>query len=88
MPRVNIDFKQIQLACRKNNLNWHIGVDADPDQSDHERAFLSFHRSFRLIVPGRVAQSVGHLTRKSEVLGSIPGLTNKQTARSSGKLRK
>ena len=25
--------------------------------------------------PGRVAQSVGHLTRKSGVLGSIPGLT-------------
>ena len=24
--------------------------------------------------PGRVAQSVGHLTHKSEVLGSIPGL--------------
>ena len=24
--------------------------------------------------PGRIAQSVGHLTRKSEVLGSIPGL--------------
>ena len=27
-----------------------------------------------LVVPGRVAQSVGHLTRKSGVLGSIPGL--------------
>ena len=27
-----------------------------------------------LDLPGRVAQSVGHLTRKSEVLGSIPGL--------------
>ena len=26
------------------------------------------------VVPGRVAQSVGHLTRKSGVLGSIPGL--------------
>ena len=26
------------------------------------------------IGPGRVAQSVGHLTRKSGVLGSIPGL--------------
>ena len=26
-------------------------------------------------LPGHVAQSVGHLTRKSEVLGSIPGLT-------------
>ena len=25
--------------------------------------------------PGHVAQSVGHLTRKSGVLGSIPGLT-------------
>ena len=28
----------------------------------------------RTIWPGRVAQSVGHLTRKSGVLGSIPGL--------------
>ena len=27
-----------------------------------------------LLLPGRVAQSVGHLTRKSGVLGSIPGL--------------
>ena len=25
-------------------------------------------------LPGRVVQSVGHLTRKSGVLGSIPGL--------------
>ena len=25
-------------------------------------------------MPGRVAQSAGHLTRKSGVLGSIPGL--------------
>ena len=28
----------------------------------------------RLKLPGRVAQSVRHLTRKSGVLGSIPGL--------------
>ena len=27
-------------------------------------------------MPGRVAQLVGHLTRKSEVLGSIPGLAH------------
>ena len=26
------------------------------------------------LLPGRVAQSVGHLTRKSGVLGSMPGL--------------
>ena len=30
--------------------------------------------SFLISSPGRVAQSVGHLTRKSGVLGSIPGL--------------
>ena len=29
---------------------------------------------FRSRSPGRVAQSVGHLARKSGVLGSIPGL--------------
>ena len=29
---------------------------------------------FPIHEPGREAQSVGHLTRKSEVLGSIPGL--------------
>ena len=26
------------------------------------------------LMPGHIAQSVGHLTRKSEVLSSIPGL--------------
>ena len=30
--------------------------------------------AFRVLLPGRVAQSVGHLTRKSGVLGPIPGL--------------
>ena len=29
---------------------------------------------FSVLWPGRVAQSVGHLTRKSGVLGSIPSL--------------
>ena len=32
-------------------------------------------KNYAQIVTGRVAQSVGHLTRKSGVLGSIPGLT-------------
>ena len=37
---------------------------------------LEFYKLFCLIssFPGRIAQSEGHLTRKSEVLGSIPGL--------------
>ena len=35
-----------------------------------------FDGVFRLrkVLPGRVVQSVGHLTRQSGVLGSIPGL--------------
>ena len=38
---------------------------------------MSHHISasvFNILLPGRVAQSVGHLTRESGVLGSIPGL--------------
>ena len=44
----------------------------------HEKKTLDFIIPISLFVtfdlPGRVAQSVGHLTRKSGVLGSIPGL--------------
>ena len=36
--------------------------------------FLHVIGVLRLHYPGRVAQSVGHPTRKSGVLGSIPGL--------------
>ena len=35
---------------------------------------IDLHCGNLTLVPGRVAQSVGHLTRKSGVLGSIPGL--------------
>ena len=47
------------------------------------RFALTSSKTFKLIfrcilfcevTPGRIAQSVGHLTRKSGVLGSIPGL--------------
>ena len=37
----------------------------------HNRVVLTTRS--RHFAPGRVAQSVGHLTRKSEFLGSIPG---------------
>ena len=36
--------------------------------------YCSKDMKLQVIEPGRVAQSVGHLTRKSGVLGSIPGL--------------
>ena len=43
----------------------------------NKRNMLIYAYSFSIFIasirPGRVAQSVGHLTRKSGVLGSIPG---------------
>ena len=38
--------------------------------------WLDYMGSHGLISPGSLAQSVGHMTRKSEVLGSKPGLAN------------
>ena len=40
----------------------------------HETKYLTRVLAIPSTEPGRVAQSVGHLTRKSGVLGSIPGL--------------
>ena len=37
-------------------------------------SLVSYTFSAFSILPGRIAQSVGHLTHKSGVLGSIPGL--------------
>ena len=39
----------------------------------HLLIMLYFSVKFHQIWPGRIAQSVGHLARKSGVLGSIPG---------------
>ena len=44
----------------------------DSNLDDTKRSRVS--GEFFPVEPGRVAQSVGHLTRKSGVLGSIPGL--------------
>ena len=42
--------------------------------SAFQKGFTYKGKNLPLEEPGRVAQSVGHLTRKSGVLGSIPGL--------------
>ena len=45
------------------------------DMKKHEiPAYDVTERDILTVMPGRVAQSVGHLTHKSGVLGSIPGL--------------
>ena len=49
-------------------------LDGDVSQSTSFSVYTCISNLYVLLEPGRVAQSVGHLTRKSGVLGSIPGL--------------
>ena len=52
-----------------------IRIDAkDSIGSSALRTVSSRSGAVQRVWPGRVAQSVGHLTRRSGVLGSIPGL--------------
>ena len=46
----------------------------DPVCNENKNVYVSI-KNLKNERPGRVAQSVGHLTCKSGVLGSIPGLT-------------
>ena len=58
-------------------LSCTIGYEVCVINFSHSFQWIIFKRYItcaRWSVPGRVAQSVGHLTRKSGVLGSIPGL--------------
>ena len=54
----------------------NIAICWEPDPWQRSPVFKSraIETIQRRLQPGRVAQSVGHLTRKSGVLGSIPGL--------------
>ena len=51
-------------------LQFKAGFKLHHNSKLHSNAILDF----KLHVPGWVAKSVGHLTRKSGVLGSIPGV--------------
>ena len=56
-------------------LGEYLGVQNKTTSFKNECAIgLLGNRLHSSAKPGRVAQSVGHLTRKSGVLGSIPGL--------------
>ena len=58
---MNFDFETLRVDCIKKILLLF-------------QYMKKIHLSHLKHKPGRVAQSVGHLTRKSGVLGSIPGL--------------
>ena len=57
-------FPYICLSFINRQMRCYFGFN------DPLRQYFSLYR----VVPGRVAQSVGHLTHKSGVLGFIPGL--------------
>ena len=57
------------LGLLKDKCKQYLGIPVDTQGYVYTIPRYSLGYS-----PGRVAQSVGHLTRKSEVLGSIPGL--------------
>ena len=65
-------------SCAFVSLLANCYVDNDSKSNfQHKFQFLHYFHNVILTLklePGRVVQSVGHLTRKSGVLGSIPGL--------------
>ena len=61
----NLDYSRARAYCASSRCGWGLF------------GLFFFHLSFLVsffLSPGRVAQSVGHLTLRSGVLGSIPGL--------------
>ena len=73
------EFKGSVQCGMKNSVDWDQTIPAEIVSS--LALFSQLCRKLRILwynfiknQPGRVAQSVGHLTRKSGVLGSIPGL--------------
>ena len=68
--RKQVNFPNFQLKKSQNmDENPNFTLAETYDEIAIRKTFLSEGKQ-----PGRVAQSVGHLTRKSGVLGSIPGL--------------
>ena len=60
-----------------SHQNYIFDPSSEPSHRDGSNEGLQLMVLCRInknCLPGRVAQSVGHLTRKSGVLGSIPGL--------------
>ena len=57
-----------------NNHIFHNATGFAVSVNEDQERLPTFYLLPKPHRPGRVAQSVGHLTRKSGVLGSIPGL--------------
>ena len=67
-----------ELSCKRTGLVFLLELVPTGKRNENGFPRKSISKantcSYLLNQPGRVAQSVGHLTCKSGVLGSIPGL--------------
>ena len=64
------DTTIFQLSAHWVRISWSVGSE----KSFAHVPPVGVNPRLPVCRPDRVAQSVGHMTRKSEVLGSIPGL--------------
>ena len=80
MKHIGTTFRNVVMynkGGQKPNLSLCSHEDSDTRSIFHLAVVVSSGYSrimFRTVEPDCVAQSVGHLTLKSEALGSIPGL--------------
>ena len=71
-PHLNRLIETVQM--RGHNICFNAELTLHLSYNRRNTVGLQALAVLMLEPPGRVAQSVGHLTCKSEVLGSIPGL--------------
>ena len=75
--KINIRKQKTITLCEMKSVSLHNISILQCGKTEKYQCFVNLlymYCSELNIWPGRVAQSVGHLTRKSGVLGSIPGL--------------
>ena len=69
-----IQYRRYFFLCYNMHVHFLIMSSTLPIHIEFSKWWNLLVMAYQLVKPGRVAQSVGQLTRNSEVLGSIPGL--------------
>ena len=72
--RISVSFPTIMIAYIHYTITYLTNRNGRKTDRDAFKIVCHYTAITTAYMPGRVAQSVGLLTRKSGVLGSIPGL--------------
>ena len=70
---LTMNIRKVNKMCKNARSNSYMFYDGKAKRLGESEVVFP-KDIIPILWPGRVAQSVGHLTRKSGVLGSIPGL--------------